>query len=319
LIESLLELVGISENNQIQSTEPGGYSRQKGKNMSNIKVGDRVVVTHENHEHCMKIGTTGTVKYIASSIGKVAVEFDKPFVHGYSCNGTTAPYRGQWMFVCDLKVLSDKKKVENKSEFHTGDRVIYARENKLVGVNIPVGSVGTVKGNHPIVCDILAIELDSPVTDGHSCGGMTDPHRGQWVSSESLDLFSKVSNWKIVIAPDRDKTTATLYNGKKAERSATVQRYHKDKYDVFTAADEAVKKLFGKQEKPEPEKPKRFTGRAVRKAPITGFTVGKIYSFKDGFCVDDKGAKRPEIVFHRGDPDETIERWIERGFIKINE
>ena len=319
MIESLLELAGISENNQIQSTEPGGYSRQKGKNMSNIKVGDRVVVTHENDTHCMKIGMTGTVKYIASSIGKVAVEFDEPFEHGYSCNGITAPYRGQWIYVCDLKVLGDKKKAEAESKFHIGDRVVYARKNELVGVWAQIGSVGTVKGKHPILRNLLAIEFDSPVVEGHSCCGMTNPHRGQWVSSDTLDLFSKAPNWKIVIIPDGDKTIATLYNGKKAERSATVQRYHKDKYDTFTAADEAVKKLFGKQEKPEPEKPKRFTGRAVCKAPITGFTVGKIYSFKDGFCVDDKGAKRPEIVFHREDPDETIERWMEREFIKINE
>lgn len=309
----------MSENNQIQSTEPGGHSRQKGNNMSNIKVGDRVAVTHENYAHCMKIGTTGTVKYIASSIGKVAVEFDEPFEHGYTCNGTTAPYRGQWMYVCDLKVLGDKKKAEAESKFHIGDRVVYARKNELVGVLAQIGSVGTVKGKHPILRNLLAIEFDSPVVKGHPCRGMTNPHRGQWVSSDTLDLFSKAPNWKIVIVPDGDKTIATLYNGKKAERSATVQRYHKDKYDTFTAADEAVKKLFGKQEKPELEKPKRFTGKAVCKAPITGFTVGKIYFFKDGFCVDDKGAKRPEIVFHREDPDETIERWMEREFIKIKE
>ena len=287
--------------------------------MSNIKVGDRVVVTHENNEHCVKMGMTGTVKYIASSIGKVAVEFDKPFVHGYSCNGTTAPYRGQWMYVCDLKVLGDKKKAEAESKFHIGDRVVYARKNELVGVWAQIGSVGTVKGKHPILRNLLAIEFDSPVVKGHPCCGMTNPHRGQWVSSDTLDLFSKAPNWKIVIIPDGDKTIATLYNGKKAERSATVQRYHKDKYDTFTAADEAVKKLFGKQEKPEPEKPKRFTGRAVCKAPITGLTVGKIYSFKDGFCVDDKGVKRPDFNLPHADLDKAFETWMENHFVKIKE
>ena len=302
------ELVGISENNQIQSTEPGGYSRQKGKNMSNIKVGDRVVVTHENDTHCMKIGMTGTVKYIASSIGKVAVEFDEPFEHGYSCNGITAPYRGQWIYVCDLKVLNGEGKEKQGKTFKIGDKVRVVDQSATLSFN-PLSNVGTV----------AAMEFtDGRLTVKFVSGGCRQFIRFR---PEQLELVgSKHSpNWKIVIIPDGDKTTATLYNGKKAERSATVQRYHKDKYDTFTAADEAVKKLFGKQEKPEPEKPKRFTGRAVCKAPITGFTVGKIYSFKDGFCVDDKGAKRPEIVFHREDPDETIERWMEREFIKINE
>ena len=302
------ELVGISENNQIQSTEPGGYSRQKGNNMSNIKVGDRVAVTHENYAHCMKIGTTGTVKYIASSIGKVAVEFDEPFEHGYTCNGTTAPYRGQWMYVCDLKVLNGEEKEKQGKTFKIGDKVRVVDQSAKPFLN-PVSNVGTV----------AAMEF----TDGRLTVKFVNGGCRQYIRfrPEQLELVgSKHSpNWKIVIVPDGDKTTAMLYYGKKAERSATVQRYHKDKYDTFTAADEAVKKLFGKQEKPEPEKPKRFTGRAVCKAPITGFTVGKIYFFKDGFCVDDKGAKRPEIVFHREDPDETIERWMEREFIKIKE
>ena len=305
MIESLLELVGISENNQIQSTEPGGYSRQKGKNMSNIKVGDRVVVTHENHEHCMKIGTTGTVKYIASSIGKVAVEFDKPFVHGYSCNGTTAPYRGQWMFVCDLKVLGDKKKVENKSEFHVGDTVVLKTSSSCN--TLTAGQEGQViKAEHG--SDNLLVLLK----------GMKNCY---WLRASELDLKERLKpDWKIVIIPDGDKTIAKLYRNGKVEKGATVQRYHKDEYDVFTAADEAVKKLFGKQEKPEPEKPKRFTGRAVCcEALIPGFTVGKIYSFKDGFCVDDKGVKRPDFNFPHADLDKAFETWMENNFIKIKE
>lgn len=308
MIESLLELVGISENNQIQSTEPGGYSRQKGNNMSNIKVGDRVVVTHENDTHCMKIGMTGTVKYIASSIGKVAVEFDEPFEHGYSCNGTTAPYRGQWIYVCDLKVLNGEGKEKKGKTFKIGDKVRVVDQSAKLFFN-PVSNVGTV----------AAMEFtDGRLTVRFVSGGCI-----QFIHfrPEQLELVgSKHSpNWKIVIIPDGDKTTATLYNGKKAERSAAVQRYHKDKYDTFTAADEAVKKLFGKQEKPEPEKPKRFTGRAVCKTPMPGFTVGKIYSFKDGFCVDDKGAKRPDFTFPHADLDKAFETWMENQFIKINE
>lgn len=277
--------------------------------MSNIKVGDRVAVTHENYAHCMKIGTTGTVKYIASSIGKVAVEFDEPFEHGYTCNGTTAPYRGQWMYVCDLKVLNGEEKEKQGKTFKIGDKVRVVDQSAKPFLN-PVSNVGTV----------AAMEF----TDGRLTVKFVNGGCRQYIRfrPEQLELVgSKHSpNWKIVIIPDGDKTTATLYNGKKAERSATVQRYHKDKYDTFTAADEAVKKLFGKQEKPEPEKPKRFTGRAVCcKAPIMGFTVGKIYSFKDGFCVDDKGVKRPDFNFRHADLDKTFETWMENHFVKIKE
>lgn len=302
------ELVGKSENNQIQSTEPGGYFRQKGNNMSNIKVGDRVAVTHENDAHCMKKGMTGTVKYISSSFGKVAVEFDKPFVHGHSCNGTTAPYRGQWMYVCDLKVLNGEGKEKQGKTFKIGDKVRVVDQSAKPFLN-PVSNVGTV----------AAMEF----TDGRLTVRFVNGSCRQFIRfrPEQLELVgSKHSpNWKIVIIPDGDKTTATLYNGKKAERSAAVQRYHKDKYDTFIAADEAIKKLFGKQEKPEPEKPKRFTGRAVCKAPITGFTVGKIYSFKDGFCVDDKGVKRPDFNLPHADLDKAFETWMENQFVKIKE
>lgn len=300
-----MELVGISENNQIQSTEPGGYSRQKGKNMSNIKVGDRVVVTHENDTHCMKIGMTGTVKYIASSIGKVAVEFDKPFVHGYSCNGTTAPYRGQWIYVCDLKVLNGEGKEKQGKTFKIGDKVRVVDQSAKQFLN-PLMNVGIVAATKMVDGKLSVIFMNGSYR--------------QHLRFRPEELALDSPDWKIVIIPDGDKTTATLYNGKKAERSATVQRYHKDKYDTFTAADEAVKKLFGKQEKPEPEKPKRFTGRAVCcEALIPGFTVGKIYSFKDGFCVDDKGAERPDFNFPHADLDKTFETWMENHFVKIKE
>ena len=272
--------------------------------MSNIKVGDRVVVTHENDTHCMKIGMTGTVKYIASSIGKVAVEFDEPFEHGYSCNGTTAPYRGQWIYVCDLKVLNGEGKEKQGKTFKIGDKVRVVDQSAKQFLN-PLMNVGIVAATKMVDGKLSVIFMNGSYR--------------QHLRFRPEELALDSPDWKIVIIPDGDKTTATLYNGKKAERSATVQRYHKDKYDTFTAADEAVKKLFGKQEKPEPEKPKRFTGRAVCKALIPGFTVGKVYSFKDGFCVDDKGVKRPDFNFPHADLDKAFETWMENHFIKIKE
>lgn len=294
----------MSENNQIQSTELGGYSRQKGNNMSNIKVGDRVAVTHENDAHCMKIGMTGTVKFIASSIGKVAVEFDEPFKTGYSCNGTTAPYRGQWMYVCDLKVLDGEGKEKQGKTFKIGDLVRVVNQSAKPFLN-PLSNVGTV----------AAMEMaDGKLTVKFVNGGCR-----QYLRFRPEELALDSPDWKIVIIPDGDKTTATLYNGKKAERSATVQRYHKDKYDTFTAADEAVKKLFGKQEKPEPEKPKRFTGKAVCKSNVAGlgFTLGKIYSFDNGFTNDDNELQRPSFGYLSSTSD--YEKWMDEYFIKIKE
>ena len=267
--------------------------------MSNIKVGDRVVVTHENDTHCMKIGTTGTVKYIASSIGKVAVEFDKPFVHGYSCNGTTAPYRGQWMYVCDLKVLNGEGKEKQGKTFKIGDKVRLVDQSAKRS-HEPLANVGTVAA---------MVAADGKMTVRFVSGGCIQSLR---LRPEELVLDSP--DWKIVILPDGDKTTATLYNGKKAERSATVQRYHEDKYDTFTAADEAVKKLFGKQEKPEPQKPKGYTGTAVSKALSGGFTYGKVYSFEDGYTTDDHGIKRPCMINVY-----STDEWIDKYFIKIKE
>ena len=106
--------------------------------------------------------------------------------------------------------------------------------------------------------------------------------------------------------------------------TATVRRYHKDKYDTFIAADEAVKKLFGKQDKPiehtEPEKPKGYTGKAMCFTDLNfqPFTKGKIYDFVDGNVVDDDGVKRPSPLNDEWSAEEK-ERWLNQFFIKVVE
>lgn len=127
----------------------------------------------------------------------------------------------------------------------------------------------------------------------------------QYVSDCDLELISNSkarsnkSLWKVVISSAGDETTARFYEDGKCPMTATVRRYHKDKYDTFIAADEAVKKLFGKQDKPieqtELEKPKGYTGKAMCFTDLhfQPFTKGKIYDFVDGNVVDDDGVKRP--------------------------
>lgn len=104
--------------------------------------------------------------------------------------------------------------------------------------------------------------------------------------------------WKIVILADGGKTLARMYKNGQVVREATVERYYKDKYDEFVAAEEAVKKLFGKRDflpQPKPEEPKGYTGQAVYIGGKEefGFTKGRIYKFENGKTIDDQGYERP--------------------------
>ena len=152
----------------------------------------------------------------------------------------------------------------------------------------------------------------------------------QYVSDCDLELISNSkarsnkSLWKVVISSAGDETTARFYEDGKCPMTATVRRYHKDKYDTFIAADEAVKKLFGKQDKPieqtEPEKPKGYTGKAMCFTDLNfqPFTKGKIYDFVDGNVVDDDGVKRPSPLNDEWSAEEK-ERWLNQFFIKVVE
>lgn len=152
----------------------------------------------------------------------------------------------------------------------------------------------------------------------------------QYVSDCDLELISNSkarsnkSLWKVVISSAGDETTARFYEDGKCPMTATVRRYHKDKYDTFIAADEAVKKLFGKQDKPieqtEPEKPKGYTGKAMCFTDLhfQPFTKGKIYDFVDGNVVDDDGVKRPSPLNKEWSAEEK-ERWLNQFFIKVVE
>lgn len=152
----------------------------------------------------------------------------------------------------------------------------------------------------------------------------------QYVSDCDLELISNSkarsskSLWKVVISSAGDETTARFYEDGKCPMTATVRRYHKDKYDTFIAADEAVKKLFGKQDKPieqtEPEKPKGYTGKAMCFTDLhfQPFTKGKIYDFVDGNVVDDDGVKRPSPLNDEWSAEEK-ERWLNQFFIKVVE
>lgn len=95
---------------------------------------------------------------------------------------------------------------------------------------------------------------------------------------------------KIVITTNGAETLARLYDGNKVIKTANSQMLT-DKFDFETGAKIAFDRLFEKHEK---EEPKYFNGKAVCVNEYLGFTVGKIYEFVDGQCLDDQKTLRPQ-------------------------
>lgn len=178
-----------------------------------------------------------------------------------------------------------------------------------------IGAVGTVRK----ICgdNIVAVEFDKRSCLFHTCADSTKSGRGQFISPCDLERVTRLDSWKIVITADGDETTARLYMNGRATQTATVRRYHEDTYDRFVAADEAVKKLFGRKDeyKPEPEKPKGFTGKAVCNDKFFGFTRGKVYEFCDGHTIDELHRSRPDPSIK----DHQIGGWIDKHFVRVVE
>lgn len=113
-----------------------------------------------------------------------------------------------------------------------------------------------------------------------------DNEWGGWVWTENCIAGFACEN-KIVITSDGEKTLARLYAGKKVIKTATAKCSHDDKFSFETGAEIAFERLFGSEE------PKFFNGKVVCVSEYIGFTVGKIYKFVDGQCLDDQKMLRP--------------------------
>lgn len=130
-------------------------------------------------------------------------------------------------------------------KFKVGDRVKVKRERWYHSAY--VGEIGTIVDANPF--GIYVVKLAKSNKYGEQ----------QLIREEDLELYNPVyknddNNWKIVIIPQGDKTSARLYENNVLVNSVTVENDYKDTYDKFVAADESIKKLFGKQKEPEPEK-----------------------------------------------------------------
>ena len=95
---------------------------------------------------------------------------------------------------------------------------------------------------------------------------------------------------KIVITSNGAETLARLYDGNKVIKTATAKCSSDDKFSFETGAKIAFERLFDGEEK---EEPKYFSGKVVCVKPYTGFTVGRIYEFIEGQCLDDRKTLRP--------------------------
>ena len=118
----------------------------------------------------------------------------------------------------------------------------------------------------------------------------TEHHGDGWLWNENC-IAGLACEKKIVITSDGEKTLARLYDGKKVVKTATAKCSPDDKFDFETGATIAFDRLFKKYEKKE--EPKYFSGKAVCVDKYIGFTVGKIYEFVDGQCLDDQKTLRP--------------------------
>lgn len=205
------------------------------------------------------------------------------------------------------------------SKFKVGDTVKVVGRVGIMNM-FPTGTVGKVleadgkplvQSLYPIWCNERSVQYVSDC-DLELVSSAS--------KSSKADMMPSKPKWKIVIVPDGDKTSAQFYDGGKCAMTASVRRYHKDSYDVFTAADEAVKKLFGKQDKLEPENSKGYTGKAmyISDSEYDHFIKGRIYDFVDGNVVDDDGVKRPSPLNDEWSAEEK-DRWLNQFFIKVVE
>ena len=178
------------------------------------------------------------------------------------------------------------------AKFKVGDRVevISTKHN----TDVSIGDKGTVLREDFRVCDDsnYAVRMDRKNPHYHSCLGLVPWGYGQNFWGECLKLIDDkpTREFKLIITSKGDTTTAKLIHGERTVvKEATVTRYSKDEYSEKAAVEAVVKKIFDKDEEDE-KKGELFNGKAVL---ISGehmyFTKGKIYVFKNGNCVNDRG------------------------------
>lgn len=116
-----------------------------------------------------------------------------------------------------------------------------------------------------------------------------DNEKYGWYWSENC-IAGLACEKKIVITTDGEETLARLYERNKVIKTTTAKCSPDDKFSFETGTKIAFERLFDSEEK---EEPKYFNGKAVCVNEYIGFTVGKIYEFANGQCLDDRKMLRP--------------------------
>lgn len=129
---------------------------------------------------------------------------------------------------------------------------------------------------------------------------------------------------RIVILQDGTTTRAIEYEGRRKVKEAVAKLHPNDEYRWETGRDLALNRLiYGTDYHPsevalqKEEKP-LYNGKVVCVDPCgfncsNYYTVGKVYQFKDGFMLSDRGIKLPAIPVHSFDEWATLSgsKWIE--------
>lgn len=176
------------------------------------------------------------------------------------------------------------------AKFKVGDRIELISNRYFT--HACIGDKGkVVSANYNIVGDTnYGVQMDIKRPFYHSCHGKAADGYGQYFWGSCLKLVEEkpTREFKLIITSKGDTTTAKLIHGKDINKEATVTRCNKDEYSEKAAVEAVTKKIFGEGE--EEKNDNLFNGKAVL---ISGehmyFTKGKIYEFKNGNCVNDRG------------------------------
>lgn len=176
------------------------------------------------------------------------------------------------------------------AKFKVGDRVELI--SKIHFTHACIGDKGkVVSAIYNIVGDTCyGVQMDAKRPFYHSCHGKAADGYVQYLWGSCLKLVEEkpTREFKLIITSKGDTTTAKLIYGKDINKEATVTRCNKDEYSEKAAVEAVTKKIFGEGE--EEKNDNLFNGKAVL---ISGehmyFTKGKIYEFKNGNCVNDRG------------------------------
>lgn len=147
-------------------------------------------------------------------------------------------------------------------------------------------AIGSLLDGHEIRCG-YPDKLEKDLT--HSSAGSYKSEGWRTVP------FSEFEREKTIGVIKRNGNTITVHMG---DLHGMAKCSPDDQFDLYTGCELALRKALGveRKEPKEPEKPKYYNGKmvCVENGGYYGWTVGKIYEYKDGIVTADDGCKYPK-------------------------